>query len=226
MARTEKLRALGQMAAGVSHDLKNILNPLSLQLELLRRKVSRGDTSGALEAAGRMGDVLRFGLETVERLRAFSRQDTEREAEPIELDRTAALAIELSRARLGQHPGISLEEELTSPPAIRGRAAELATALVNLVLNSTEAMPEGGRITVRTGAADGGAWVEVADDGPGMPPEVEAHLFEPFFTTKKDGTGLGLAMVYASVRRQGGRVDLETAPGKGTRIRLWFPAAG
>ena len=226
MVRTEKLRSLGQMAAGVSHDLKNILNPLSLQLEVLHRKISRQDTTGALEAMGRMREVLRFGLETVERLRAFSRQLPERDAEPIELDRVAALAIDLSRARLGQHSNIALREELGAPAAVRGRPDELTTALVNLILNATEALTAGGTILVRTGNGDREGWVEVEDDGPGMAAEVQDRVFEPFFTTKSEGTGLGLAMVYAITHRQRGRVELDSEPGRGTRVRLVFPLEG
>jgi len=79
---------------------------------------------------------------------------------------------------------------------------------------------------VRTGHDGAGAWVEVADDGPGMPPEIQDRIFEPLFTTKPEGTGLGLAMVYAFVLRHGGRIAVETASGRGTSIRMWFPAGG
>ena len=93
-----------------------------------------------------------------------------------------------------------------------------------LDLSAIDALRDGGTITLRTGESDGGSWVQVADDGSGMPPDVEARVFEPFFTTKgEDGTGLGLAMVYASMQRHGGSVRLETAPGKGTAFTLWFP---
>jgi signal transduction histidine kinase len=97
-------------------------------------------------------------------------------------------------------------------------------ALVNLIANAIDAMPAGGTITLRSGEGDGGAWVSVADDGPGMPPEVERRVFEPFFTTKGEaGTGLGLAMVQATMRRHGGTVKLVTEPGQGTTFTLWFP---
>jgi signal transduction histidine kinase len=84
---------------------------------------------------------------------------------------------------------------------------------------------DGGTITLRTGGDAATSWVEVADDGPGMAPGVAQHVFEPFFTTKGDeGTGLGLAMVFSCVQRQGGSVELDTSPGKGARFRLTFPA--
>jgi signal transduction histidine kinase len=226
MARTEKLRALGQMAAGVSHDLKNLLNPLGLQLELLQRRVTRDDREGALRAIEQMRDAIRFGIDTVERLRDFSRQAPEAAAEPIELVSVVDTAIEISRVRVAQVAGQTLRTAPGAPPAILARASELVTAIVNLVINASDAMPDGGTITVSTGEEACGGWVEVADDGPGMDAETERRVFEPFFTTKgEQGTGLGLSMVYAFAQRHGGRVTLETAPGKGARFRLWFPAA-
>jgi len=94
--------------------------------------------------------------------------------------------------------------------------------VVNLVVNALEALVGNGTITIRTGC-DRGGWIEVADTGPGMSPDVQSRVFEPFFTTKADGTGLGLATVYGFVQAHGGRVSLETAQGRGTCVRLWFP---
>lgn len=222
LARTEKIRALGQLAAGVSHDLKNILNPLSLQLQVLKRKLGR-DPAAAAEAAGRMEEEIRHGIDVVERLRAFSRQAPET-SEVVDLERLASTALELGRSRLDLHSRVEVVEALAPAPPVQARASELVTAVVNLVFNALEALPEsGGRIEIRTGGADDGGWIEVADNGPGMAPEVAHQVFEPFFTTKREGTGLGLAMVDAFIRRHGGKVTLDTAPGRGTRVRLWFP---
>jgi signal transduction histidine kinase len=101
------------------------------------------------------------------------------------------------------------------------------SALVNLLVNAIDAAGTTGKvITLRSGESDGGSFVEVEDDGSGMPLDVEKRVFEPFFTTKgTEGTGLGLAMVYATVLRYGGSITLDTALGRGTRFRLWFPAA-
>jgi signal transduction histidine kinase len=222
LARTEKLRALGQLAGGIPHDLLNILNPLTLQLQLLRRRVEK-NPAAALETIANMEEVVRAGVATVERLRNFSRQTPERGVEPTDLNRIVTTAIELGRARASERSGITLVPDLGTPPPVQASASELLTAVVNLVLNAIEAMPGGGRITVRSGADGAGGFVEVADDGPGMPPEVEKRVFEPFFTTKSEGTGLGLAMVYSFVERQRGQLTLRTAPGEGTTFRLWFP---
>jgi signal transduction histidine kinase len=217
------------MAAGISHDLKNILNPLSLHLQFLRRAVARGQTEAAAESITEMEQVVRRGVQTVERLRDFSRQTPESKAEMVDLDRLVHEAVEIARPRLSSRPAraCTVREELGAPPPVLARAADVVSAVVNLVVNAIDAVGDGSTITLRTGEARGGAWVEVSDDGPGMPPEVEQRAFEPFFTTKGDeGTGLGLAMVFACVQRHGGTVTLKTAPGEGATFTLWFPGAG
>ena len=225
LARSEKLRALGQMAAGVSHDLKNILNPLSLQLQLVERSVDKNRLPDAKETLGEMKQVLARGVQTIERLRDYSRQSPESRAEEIDLNRLAHEAGEIAKPRMAARGGRAcrLVEEFGMPPVVRGRPADVVSAVVNLIVNAIEAM-NGGTITLRTGVADDGAWIQVSDDGPGMPPEVVRRIFEPFFTTKgTDGTGLGLAMVYACMQRHGGTVNVETAEGKGTTFTLSFP---
>ncbi|HEU5060290.1 MAG TPA: HAMP domain-containing sensor histidine kinase [Kofleriaceae bacterium] len=224
LAQGEKLRALGQMAAGISHDLKNILNPLSLQLEVLKRRIAR-DPAAASEVVTAIAEVVHHGLDVVERLRAFSRQDEEPDsAEPVELDQVMATAIELCRPRLADAPRIRLVGEAGHPRPVIARTSELVTAVVNLLFNAVDALQgEPGDITVRTGTAGTGGWIEVEDDGPGMPPQLAARVFEPFFTTKAEGTGLGLAMVYAFAQRHRGTATLDTEPGRGTRVRMWFP---
>lgn len=221
LARSEKLRALGQMAAGVSHDLKNLLNPLGLLLQLARRRIEKG--GDVLAVIDQLEVALKTGVQTVERLRDFSRQEPERAIVPLDLDATVAHALEVAGPRVGQARGLVLERMLGSGVMVRVDSSSLVNAIVNLVLNATEAVPHGGTIAVSSGVDPEGAWVRVQDDGPGMPPEVEQRVFEPFFTTKDAGTGLGLANVYAWMQRSGGRVELTTAPGEGARFTLRFP---
>jgi signal transduction histidine kinase len=228
LARSEKLRALGQMASGIVHDLKNILNPIALHLQLAKRALAKEQMPKALESCDEIHAIVKRGVEVLERLREFSRQAPERAAERADLARIASEAISIARPRMAAKSDVRcvIHEELASSPEVNVHVAEVVSAIVNLVANAIDAMPKGGNITVRTGEEDGGAFVTVKDDGPGMPPDVEKRVFEPFFTTKgQEGTGLGLAMVYACMQRHGGRVTLKTAPGKGAAFTLWFPSA-
>jgi signal transduction histidine kinase len=235
LERTERLRRLGEMSAGISHDLLNLLTPLPYHLEILRRALSLGVAGGAdaKEAVDEMMGVVKRGVETVARLRDFGREDREAPIEQVALDTVAHEAIEISRPRIASKRrgrGVRIVAERGAPPPVRARSSDLVAALLNLLVNSIDAMEDGGTITVATGTgtgtADGGAWVRVSDDGPGIPEELQRLVFEPFFTTKGSaGTGLGLAMVYGSVRRYGGKLTLDSAPGRGTRFTLWFPCA-
>jgi signal transduction histidine kinase len=194
LIRTEKFRALGQMSASIAHDLKNLLNPLSLYTDQLRD--SADDPGEVLDLSQRIDRVLVRGLETVERLRDFSRQsDEDTEAAATDLNAAVEEAVEISKPRLS---GVKLVLHLGKPPQILVRTADFVTAIVNLLLNSADALAGSGVITVRTGSSNGGAWIEVADNGPGIPPEIKSKILEPFFTTKGElGTGLGLSIIYA-----------------------------
>ena len=221
LIRTEKFRALGQMSAGIAHDLKNILNPLLLYADVLHDEA--GNRDEVLNVSERMERILNRGLETVERLRDFSRQSPEESDEvPTDLNVMAREAIEIAKPRLN---GIQLDVQLGTPPPAVIRPADCVTAIVNLILNSADALGGKGKIHVGTGTANGGAWIEVADNGPGIPPEIKSRVLEPFFTPKGDaGTGLGLSIVYAFTERHGGRLEIESEPGHGARFRMWFPA--
>ncbi len=225
LARTERLRALGELSTSIAHDLRNIFNPLSLQIDLIRRSAKSPDK--VLEFADQMKQVVRRGTETVERLRLFGHQSREVATEIVDLDVLVDEAAALCRPRLGENSRAHLHVVHGGPVKAQVRGAELVTALMNLIVNAQEALPpEGGAITVRTGTSGEGGWLQVADTGVGMPPEVQQRLFEPFFTTKGEkGTGLGLAMVDTFVRRSGGSITVESEPGKGTAFTLRFPLA-
>jgi signal transduction histidine kinase len=227
LVRSEKLRALGEMAAGVSHDLKNILNPLWLHLQIIERAVGKKRIEDVADSAAQMRQVLKRGLQTIERLREYSRQAPESRAEKVDLDAAVGEALEIGKARLASRasrPTIRIGREFGAASPVFGRTGDIVSAVVNLVVNAIDALENGGAITVSTGSDPKSSWVRVADDGPGMPPEVEERVFQPFFTTKGDeGTGLGLAMVFACMQRHNGSVRLETAQGKGAVFTLTFP---
>jgi len=131
-------------------------------------------------------------------------------------------AIEISRAKLA---AAELVVELGSPPLAMLRPADCVTAIVNLIFNAVDAIQGNGSVAVRTGTSDGESWVEVQDNGPGIPANIRAQILEPLFTTKgKQGTGLGVPIVFAFTQRHGGRLDIESEPGQGARFRMCFPA--
>jgi signal transduction histidine kinase len=221
LLRNEKLRALGQMSTGIAHDLKNLLNPLGLHVEIVDRALKKAGAERP-DAITAIRDIIRRGVETIDRLRTFSRLEPEPFADRVDVAAVAREAIELARPRFSG--ALVLHDEVADAGTVRGHGSEVVAALVNLIVNAADACGERGTVTVRTGCDDSAAWVEVADDGPGMPPEVEARVFEPFFSTKgESGTGLGLANVFATMLRHGGEVRLDTAPGRGARFVLRFP---
>ncbi len=226
LLRTEKLRALGEMAAGISHDLKNVVAPLSLHLQVARRALARKQDADAAAAIVECESIVRRASELLERLRDFSRQQPESRIEQTDLNRLATEATTIARPRMASRGG-RLNEitlDLGAPPVVPTRSSEVLSALVNLIVNAIDAMPDGGEVTVRSGVNDERAFVSVADEGPGMSAEVQAKVFQPFFTTKGEkGTGLGLAMVYACMQRHGGSIEIDTAPGRGATFTLLFP---
>jgi signal transduction histidine kinase len=232
----ERLRALGQMASGIAHDINNAISPVSLYTEsLLEREPNLSARArGYLETIQRaIDDVAR----TVARMREFYR---EREAqltlERVTLNSAIRQVIELTRPRwsdLPQQRGVmvDLQVDLTeSLPDIMGAEHEIRDALTNLIFNAVDAMPGGGTLTVRTRTiADSDAMnssiIEVSDTGIGMDEDTRRRCLEPFYTTKGErGTGLGLAMVYGMVQRHSAEIEIASEVGRGTTVRLKFQA--
>jgi signal transduction histidine kinase len=228
LERTEKLRSLGQMAAGISHDLKNLLNPLALHLQMAERALDAHKLGDVKEALGEMKGAIARGVQVIDRLRDYSRQTPESVHQQVDLRAIALEASELARPRMGTRAGrkFDLVQDCVPVGSVLGHQTDLVSAVLNLLVNAVDAMPSGGTVTIRTGASDGKVWLAVSDDGVGMPRDVRDHIFEPFFTTKgAEGTGLGLAMVYACVVRHGGDIDVQSEPGKGSTFTLRFPVA-
>jgi signal transduction histidine kinase/CheY-like chemotaxis protein len=228
LIRTEKLRALGQMAAGIAHDLNNMLAAILGQVELLRLRVASPEVQEGLTL---LETAATDGAGIVRRLQDFSRQRTSSALTPLELGPLVLEAVEITRPRWrdeAQRRGkaIDVRVEVVELPRILGHASDIREALTNLIFNAVDAMPQGGSL-VFTGRAEPEAVIlQVADTGVGMPEEIRDHIFEPFFTTKGlRGTGLGLSVVYGIMERHGGRIDVESAPGAGTTFTLRFQIA-
>ncbi|MEH2688978.1 response regulator [Bradyrhizobium diazoefficiens] len=231
----ERLRALGQMASGIAHDINNALSPVSLYTQsLLEREPGlSARTRDYLETIQRAVEDV---AHTVARMREFYRQrEPQLTLMPVHLNQLVQQVVDLTRARWSDMPQlrgtvIALRTELAEQlPAISGIESEIREALINLIFNAVDAVPGGGTLTLRTklaGGADGHGQVriEVGDDGVGMDEETRRRCLEPFFTTKGErGTGLGLAMVYGVLRRHNGEIEIDSAVGRGTTVSLNFP---
>jgi PAS domain S-box-containing protein len=226
----ERLRALGEMASGVAHDINNSLSPVMLYTGLLIEMETNLSASSRkhLETIQRaVSDV----AETIARLKEFYRQrEPQLTLTPVQLNELAQQVVDLTRARwsdLPQQRGVVIEmrtELAADLPEIMGAESEIREALTNLVFNAADAMPKGGLLTLRTKTSDNKVSVAVGDTGTGMSEETRRRCLEPFYTTKGErGTGLGLAMVYGIVQRHSADLEIESELGKGTTISLVFP---
>ncbi|TLY65817.1 MAG: PAS domain S-box protein [Gammaproteobacteria bacterium] len=246
----ERLLALGQMASGIAHDINNAISPVALYTEsLLEREpgLSPG-ARGQLETIRRAIDDV---AQTVARMREFYRpREPQLALAPVDMNAIVQQVVDLTRARwsdMAQQRGIAIAmrtELAPDLPAIMGADNEIREALTNLIFNAVDAMPNGGPLTLRTRVAQQKGphaeegvdrrfvQVEVIDSGIGMDEDTRRRCLEPFFSTKGErGTGLGLAMVYGAVQRHSADIDIESAVGQGTTMRLTFaipatPAVG
>jgi signal transduction histidine kinase/ActR/RegA family two-component response regulator len=238
----ERLRALGQMASGIAHDINNAISPVSLYTEsLLQHETNLSERArGYLITIQRSIDDV---AATVARMREFyRRREPQLELARIDVNRILDQVVAMTQARwrdLPQQRGVVIALRLeTAPdsPEVMGAEGEFRDALTNLIFNAVDAMPEGGTLTLRTRRMAGPAatdelpmlshvCIEVSDTGIGMDEETRRRCLEPFFTTKGErGTGLGLPMVYGMVQRHSAELELESEPGRGTTFRLVFPA--
>ena len=239
VVQQERLRALGQMASGVAHDINNALSPVSAYTELLAKTIPNLPDN-ARKYLGHIRSAADDVAHIVGRMREFYRQRSGTEQlEAIDVNRLVAEVAELTRPRWrddAQRQGISIEVVCKAAPALPALLcdpSELREALINLVFNAVDALPGGGLIELRTFVLPASAGIdgaqpqisiEVGDNGTGMDEQTRQHCLEPFFTTKAQrGTGLGLSMVYGMMRRHAGLIEIDSAPNRGTTMRLIFP---
>ncbi|KTS46185.1 histidine kinase, partial [Methylobacterium indicum] len=229
LRQSQKMEAVGQLTGGIAHDFNNLLAVITGSLELVQRRIARGDTDVGRFIAGALDGTDRAAKLT-HRLLAFARQQP-LEPRPTDPNRLVAGMVDLLRRTLGET--VKVETRLMAdPPPIFVDQNQLENAILNLAVNARDAMPGGGRLVLEIAPGsleDGiqGVSITVRDTGTGMPPEVVARAFEPFFTTKPQGrgTGLGLSQVYGFVTQSGGRVRIDSQPGQGTAITLTLPVS-
>jgi PAS domain S-box-containing protein len=224
--RQQKLEAIGTLASGVAHDFNNLLTGVLGYAELLGQRQPAPDE--VAEAARVIGQAARRGAELTSQLLGFGLQSRLR-SEPVDVHETIAEVVRLLSRTLPR--SIQIETDLAAERSlVRGDPGQLQQVFLNLAVNARDAMPEGGTLSFRSAGApapDGtrqlAVWV--GDTGTGISAELRDRIFEPFFTTKQSekGTGMGLAVVYGILQSHGGRIALESEPGRGTCFELRFP---
>ena len=245
--QAEKMACVGQLAAGMAHEINNPIGFIQSnlctardyaeQLRALGGPVKAGqavqaaalwecnDLDFVLDDFSALLDESVSGAQRVARivadLKAFSSVDATGDA--VNLDECLRIVARLAQTQIGAHATIALE--LEALPTVKGDAGKLNQMFLSLVRNADQAVRQGGAIVVRARPVDGGVCIEVEDDGCGIPADVLPRVFDPFFTTRAvgQGTGLGLTVSRDIVVAHGGRVDIDSEPGRGTRVRVWLP---
>jgi PAS domain S-box-containing protein len=234
LAHGERLRALGEMASGIAHDLNQSLALITGYSDMARQELTNEspDVERVREMVEITAQAAIEGGQALRGLLSFVRtQELLVEIERVCVDELLYEVARLTAPRWRDAPQaegrpIDLVVEVEPDCAIDGSPAALREAITNLIFNSVDALPHGGSIHLAARHVDDQVIVEVSDTGTGMPPEVRAQIFDPFFTTKgEQGTGLGLPQVLTVVQRHGGTVELDSAPGRGTTFNLKFPRA-
>jgi signal transduction histidine kinase/CheY-like chemotaxis protein len=237
LRQAHKMDAVGQLAGGIAHDFNNLLTAIIGFSDLLRRNddapaLVKEDASAILATAERGADLAR-------NLLTLARTAPSRE-EPVELHQVLTEVRDIASRTFDRRIAVRLELNADTP-IVTGDRSLLTNAILNLALNARDAMPDGGRITISTSirllndeecarlanVIEPGAFVVtvVRDTGSGMPPEIRERIFEPFFTTKPagKGTGIGLSMVYGTVRSHSGAIEVESQVGVGTAFTIYLP---
>lgn len=226
-ARSDKLRALGELAAGVAHNLNNSLTVIQgrAQLLLMRSAADEGNKKSLEVITQAVGDC----SQTLRRLLDFSRRNASRNTVAVDLSELVTSSVEIARpkwqAESANRTG-TIDVRVNAPQPVMALAdsSELREVVLNLIFNAVDAMSQGGTIEIGTSSEGSTARFWVADDGAGMTQDVIARIFEPFYSTKGErGTGLGLSASHGIIENHGGDINVTSEPGKGTRFEIILP---
>lgn len=226
MAQSDKLRAVGELAAGVAHNLNNALTVIQGRAQLLQMRATDEATYKSLEVITR---AVSDSAQTLRRMLDFARRGATTDFGPVDLSDLIASSVEIARPKWQSSSAtrsgkIDVQVFNQGPVYVDGDASELREVVLNMIFNAVDAMPEGGTIETGTRAEIDSACFWVADTGRGMPPEVVERIFEPFYTTKGErGTGLGLSASHGIIARHSGQIMVVSFPGEGTRFEVRLP---
>jgi signal transduction histidine kinase len=218
---------MAPLALGLAHEIRNPLNAAVLQLELLSRSIDQLGTAAVRDPMRSRVDIVKAEIGRLSRLLTEFLELARPRAphrEPVDLARVVVDMLELEAEALSCR-SIRVVRDLSTSIAAFGDVEKLKQVVLNLIVNALDAMPEGGTLSVAVGQDAENAWIRIDDTGPGVDPAIVAEIFDPFFTTKSAGTGLGLAIVRKIIEQLGGRVHIETQPGRGTTAHVTLPRA-
>jgi PAS domain S-box-containing protein len=224
--QSEKLRALGEMAGGVAHDFNNVLSAILGRAQLLKRNNISSETLQGLEVIEK---AAMDGAATIKRIQDFTRLRTDRKFTPININDTVRDSINYTRTRWkddAEAAGIRFEiiTNFEQEPLVKANASEMREVFTNLILNSIEAMPDGGKIEIHTIIEKNTVVITITDNGCGMDQQTVKRIFDPFYTTKGvRGTGLGLSVTWGIIHRHNGKIELTSEVGIGTTITITLP---
>lgn len=235
LLQAQKMDALGKLTGGIAHDFNNLLTGIITGIELMKQRIIEGRADSVLRFADASLSSARSAASLTNRLLAFARKQP-LDARALDVNERIRSLEDLLRRTIGER--ITLTFDFTAEPAVaRVDVSQFESALLNLVINARDALPEGGHIRISTFPSDGGQKAELAagryiglcvgDDGTGIDPGVLDKVFDPFFTTKPQGrgTGLGLSSIYGFALQSGGDASIRSTLGAGTEVTLLLPAA-
>jgi len=235
LRKSQRMDAIGQLSGGIAHDFNNLLTVMIGHSELLEERLARNGTS--LRSVEEIKKAGTHAASLTRQLLAFSRQQM-MEQQVLDLNGVITDLEKMLRRLIGEN----IQFETVLDPAlgnIKADPGQMQQVIMNLVVNARDAMPEGGKLLIRTANAEIGrnfegdqqlapgpyVLLEISDTGTGMDAEIQTHIFEPFFTTKEvgKGTGLGLSTVYGVVKQSSGHISVDSAPGHGTTFAIYLP---
>jgi signal transduction histidine kinase len=236
LIQSEKLNALGEMAAGVVHDLNNVLGAILGRVQLIKLGFMRKGEAGGMgdeilqRELGIIEHAAMDGAHTIKKIREFSSPKTD-ESRFVLVNANELMegTLELIKPKIkdeAEEKGIPINVRMIPGDLlwVMGNPAKLREVLLNVVLNSIDALPQGGMITLGASRVDGYASIEVSDNGIGIPPSIKHRIFDPFFTTKGvQRSGLGLSISYEIIQRHHGEIQVESQEGIGTTFMIQLP---
>jgi len=228
LIQQERLSALAKMTRSLAHEFNNALMPIMGFCEILLTSPAILDEKDkAISILQEIADAAQDARKTVDRLRDFYRPPDQAEYTIINFNDLIESAVSLAKSTWKEKlesKGVAVKVQTEQEPLVRGNESRLREALGNLFLNSIEAMPQGGIITIRSCADNQWVTIEVSDTGAGMTEDVCRMCFEPFFSAKESGgKGMGLAVTHGIIRQHGGTIAVQSEPGKGTTVEIRLP---